>query len=102
MVEISDPVVFALQGPGLESVHAFKYFLLYINYVLQPLLSIRNLFFLTIYSCIAIYCLLLAEYSRVQLYSVVGFPYYSTNIDLLSLLKLIKVLNLSFTIPLIY
>ena len=49
----------------------------------------------------AVCCLPLVEYSA-QLHGAAGFPYQSTNIDLLSLLKPIKALDPSFTTPLRY
>jgi hypothetical protein len=43
--------------------------------------------------------MLLAEYSRVRLHSATEFLRHDTNINLLSLLTLIKGLNPSLTIP---
>ena len=46
--------------------------------------------------------ILLTEYRRVRLHGATEFPRHNANIDLLSLLKLVKGLNPNLTIPLRY
>ena len=50
----------------LESAHMFIFFSIYIYYALQQLVSVQNFSYLEFCPCVAVYRLLLAEYSRVQ------------------------------------